>query len=521
MRAQRLLTLCLVACLLVSARLSPGAAAPAQMLLPSSAGAADLPTGDYSPTRERVRFRRLTPRVSLPPGAGGTSGKEVVVELIALRGRPSPRFACEQVRASALLYRGPARLLETRALTMLEVSNRREAIMARLPQMPDPEVTAPMVPDDETKEFYIPYGNNEKHKCKKCPAVTSYIFCFLPGSYVLEPCKVPRTEGICQPCENGTFANNLNSFDRCFFCQVCRTLDEVEIKKCTATTDTECACKNGTFCSPSEPCETCHRCMQSCHPGEKKVQDCTPTSDIQCLPAATPSPPTGRPISCGCERQYVFCYGAIPKMNFHTEQEGTVTTRCCDEGWDTCLQKSLEPQEIELPIYKDELLSYATLDSGKVLQSAPKLSHSNHHLEHLFCFLQDMRASTEDHHTLSSSSSSSSCRTFCIHLTHNVSSSFPALSRSFDIFIREVPLKEWKRFMRTLNLTVNEITSAEMSGRYVNEQCHEMLRTWLDKRGQAASVNVLLKELCGMDLRGIVEKVKSALIAEGLYVYEE
>lgn len=96
-----------------------------------------------------------------------------------------------------------------------------------------------------------------------------------------------------------------------------------------------------------------------------------------------------------------------------------------------------------------------------------------------------------------------------------------ALSRSFDVFIREVPLKEWKRFMRALNLTDNEITSAEMSARYVGEQYHEMLRTWLDKKGQAASLNVLLNALCGMDLRGVVEKVKSALVAEGLYIYEE
>uniref|UniRef100_A0A670YQE6 Death domain-containing protein n=1 Tax=Pseudonaja textilis TaxID=8673 RepID=A0A670YQE6_PSETE len=93
--------------------------------------------------------------------------------------------------------------------------------------------------------------------------------------------------------------------------------------------------------------------------------------------------------------------------------------------------------------------------------------------------------------------------------------------RSFDTFINKVPPKDWKRFMRLLKLTDNEIDSAEKSSQYGNEQHYQMLRTWLDKNGQAATLSVLLDVLSSMDLKGIAEEVTSALISQHFYVYEE
>lgn len=75
--------------------------------------------------------------------------------------------------------------------------------------------------------------------------------------------------------------------------------------------------------------------------------------------------------------------------------------------------------------------------------------------------------------------------------------------------------------MRLLKLSDNEIDSAEKCSQYVNEQHYQMLRTWLDKNGQAATLSVLLEVLDGMDLKGIVEEVTTVLIAQHLYVYEE
>lgn len=75
--------------------------------------------------------------------------------------------------------------------------------------------------------------------------------------------------------------------------------------------------------------------------------------------------------------------------------------------------------------------------------------------------------------------------------------------------------------MRLLGLTDNDIDSAEKSSFYMNDQHYQMLRTWLDKNGQAATLSVLLEVLSGMDLKGIAEEVTSVLVAQRLYVYEE
>ncbi|XP_013920791.1 PREDICTED: tumor necrosis factor receptor superfamily member 10A-like [Thamnophis sirtalis] len=103
----------------------------------------------------------------------------------------------------------------------------------------------------------------------------------------------------------------------------------------------------------------------------------------------------------------------------------------------------------------------------------------------------------------------------------NCRNSAEALRQSFDVFVSKVPQKYWKRFMRLLQLTENEIDCAERSSHYMYDQHYQMLRTWLDKNGQVATLSILLEVLSGMDLKGIVEEVKSAVIAQGLYVYEE
>uniref|UniRef100_A0A8C6XH38 Uncharacterized protein n=1 Tax=Naja naja TaxID=35670 RepID=A0A8C6XH38_NAJNA len=324
------------------------------------------------------------------------------------------------------------------------LTSKHGATTARLPQRQHPKVTAPMNPDDDDNQFYAAYEN---HECKKCP----------PGTFVLRPCTVPRTEGTCQPCENNTYSKLSNSFDYCFGCRACRSLDEVEIKKCTATTNTKCACMNGTFCSPDQPCETCTKCMTSCGPGEKKVQDCTPTSDIQCVPDATSSPPTSSPGSGDHRLAFLFLLvppvvGLVLAVVFCRKKTTTLINACtgfwsCKEGRGHAEMRKLVPGNGRNPA--------------------------------------------------------------------------ETLSQSFDAFINKVPPKDWKRFMRLLKLTDNEIDSAEKSSQYGNEQHYQMLRTWLDKNGQAATLSVLLDELSGMGLKGIVEEVTSVLIAQRLYVYEE
>ncbi|XP_039210162.1 tumor necrosis factor receptor superfamily member 10A-like isoform X4 [Crotalus tigris] len=320
-----------------------------------------------------------------------------------------------------------------------------EVTLTRLPQIQNPMVTAPTIPDDDTNNFYTVYSNR---KCQKCP----------PGTFVFQPCAIPRSRGTCRPCENNTFSKLPNSFKACFSCRACRSLDEVEVKRCTATTDTECACKNGTFCLPDHACETCSKCTTSCDPGEKKVQDCTPTSDIKCVPDTTSSPPTSSP-GVG-DHKWIWLIVASLALGLFAVL-----------GLVWCWKKNTS--------FRNACTGFWSSTEGQGCAEIRKL------------------------------------------VPENGRNAAETLSRAFDNFINKVPSKDWRRFMRLLNLTDNEIDSAANFSQYANEQHYQMLRTWLDKNGQAATLSVLLEVLNGMDLKGIAEEVTKDLVAQRLYVYEE
>uniref|UniRef100_A0A8D0H9C6 Death domain-containing protein n=1 Tax=Sphenodon punctatus TaxID=8508 RepID=A0A8D0H9C6_SPHPU len=95
------------------------------------------------------------------------------------------------------------------------------------------------------------------------------------------------------------------------------------------------------------------------------------------------------------------------------------------------------------------------------------------------------------------------------------------LRNSFDVFVDEVPIKEWKRFMRALRLQENEIEGAERSDNHVHEQSFQMLRIWQDKKGKEASLDMLLMTLCTLRLKGVAEKISSELVCRGLYKYRD
>ncbi|KAM9368598.1 tumor necrosis factor receptor superfamily member 10B-like [Phaethornis superciliosus] len=113
--------------------------------------------------------------------------------------------------------------------------------------------------------------------CRKCPA----------GTYVAEHCNEQKGSSKCLPCTGDGYIAYPNGFTKCLGCQTCRE-DQVELRSCQATSDTQCACRNGTFCSPDHPCEMCQKCRPKCGEGEVELAPCTPHSDRRCGPA-TPS----------------------------------------------------------------------------------------------------------------------------------------------------------------------------------------------------------------------------------------
>uniref|UniRef100_A0A8C5RYC5 Uncharacterized protein n=1 Tax=Laticauda laticaudata TaxID=8630 RepID=A0A8C5RYC5_LATLA len=277
---------------------------------------------------------------------------------------------------------------------------------------------------------------------------------------------------------------------------------------------------NGTFCLPDQPCETCIKCMTSCGPGEKKVKDCTPTSDIQCLPDATSSSPTSSPGSPGLGDHglaWLFVIAVVAVVLVLgvvlCKKRTTTFRKACTGFWSRkrtqflhYLQKRSSPEPSE---ERDNMLNMQRNQRSKIL--SPRSSTTNGQAPERVTPL-----------TVSPPAEVGRGQAAMKKLVPvNDKNSTETLSRSFDIFISKVHPKDWKRFMRLLKLTDNEIDSAEKSSQYGNEQHYQMLRTWLDKNGQAATLNVLLDVLCGMDLKGIAEEVTSVLIAQNFYVYEE
>uniref|UniRef100_H9GNG4 Death domain-containing protein n=2 Tax=Anolis carolinensis TaxID=28377 RepID=H9GNG4_ANOCA len=96
-----------------------------------------------------------------------------------------------------------------------------------------------------------------------------------------------------------------------------------------------------------------------------------------------------------------------------------------------------------------------------------------------------------------------------------------ALRESFYTFIKEVPPKDWLRYMRTLGLGEIDIYAAEQSSKNLYEQHFQMLQTWLNQRGKDASLETLLETLRSIDLKGVEDKVRECLIKKNLYVYED
>ncbi|XP_070621804.1 tumor necrosis factor receptor superfamily member 10A-like isoform X2 [Erythrolamprus reginae] len=412
-----------------------------------------------------------------------------------------------------------------------------EATTATLPRTRNPEVILPEKADNDTNQYYMAYDN---HICKKCP----------PGTYVLNQCTFPRTEGTCQPCEKDRYYKTLNSYHSCFSCRACRTLDEVEIKKCTATTNTECACKNGTFCSSSQPCEICTKCMTSCGPGERKVQDCTPTSDIQCLPDTTSSPATSSPgqgshglawgiaagvvvvlvvlVLCVCcwKKHRTVCTGFLNRKR--TQFFGFIQKSFnCSEP-DNLHDNPTNGEALEITTPLTAVPPEELFEPNEESSSRPEPSkiHDNMHMEEnpkISC------NSTANGEALGMTTpltaappeeeSRQNAGTRRLVLG-NGNTPVETLRKSFYTFISKVPTNAWKKFMRHLQLTENEIDSVEKSCN-TEERHYQMLQIWLNKTGKAASLSHLLGVLCAMNLKGVAEDITSVLIDQHFYIYEE
>ncbi|NXK56753.1 TR10C factor, partial [Chauna torquata] len=81
------------------------------------------------------------------------------------------------------------------------------------------------------------------------------------GTYVAQHCSAPHSRGRCVSCTEGEdYTAHANGLEECLMCRQCKD-DQITLRTCTLTRDTECQCKQGYFC-PAEGCEICQRCSK-------------------------------------------------------------------------------------------------------------------------------------------------------------------------------------------------------------------------------------------------------------------
>ncbi|NXE53453.1 TR10B factor, partial [Casuarius casuarius] len=274
----------------------------------------------------------------------------------------------------------------------------------------------------------------------------------------------------CLPCKEDEYIEYPNDFSKCLGCRTCRE-DQVQLSPCKATKDTQCACKNGTFCSPDHPCEMCQKCQARCPEGEVERAPCTPHSDLQCGPPTDAFPSSQR--------------NWLVSLRFPPQDYIMLQLRRCARGG-----RERHDNNHNERVIRDQQQELLPTASGSVVPTAPVLE---------VCERPDDLA---------------------LPCSQSFSLLALVLRRSFDIFAREVPYKDWKRYGRALDLLENDIALAEMNDKYSLEPFFQMLNTWQNRQGMKASVNMLLETLDRIDLGGVAGDISFRLIQQGFYQYE-
>ncbi|NXA56556.1 TR10B factor, partial [Nothocercus julius] len=305
----------------------------------------------------------------------------------------------------------------------------------------------------------------------------------------------------CLPCKEDEYIEYPNDFPKCFGCRTCRE-DQVQLSPCTATKNTQCGCKNGTFCSPDHPCEMCQKCRSRCLDGEVEKAPCTPHSDRQC------GPPTRAASSL-----WGKCWTAGGgRMGLRVGDLGGCCEPCCPRNRDC---KAQLPDACLLLPPQD----YILLQLRRCAPGGLGMQDNDHN---------EQVSQKQQQELLSAKPGLGApvmevCECLWSFMPSIMTSSIltVVLERSFYIFSEEIDYKDWRKYGRALDLRENDIVFACKKEEYSPEALVQMLRTWLQKQGMKASVNVLLETLDQIDLGGVAERISSLLVQKGFFQYEE
>uniref|UniRef100_U3IDI2 TNF receptor superfamily member 10b n=1 Tax=Anas platyrhynchos platyrhynchos TaxID=8840 RepID=U3IDI2_ANAPP len=284
--------------------------------------------------------------------------------------------------------------------------------------------------------------------------------------------------------------------------------DQVELSPCSATRNTQCACRNGTFCSPDHPCEMCQKCRTRCPSGQVKIAPCTPHSDLQC------GPPTGS-ISGSSTITIIIILIVV----------ALVVGLLLVLVWKRCCRHPAAGDSRDLGRKSGQVVHYLVLQLTRMLAGRAG-DADNIRNEHLSQDqergllpavgapdapgLEEVVARTSD----------PAVKPQKILVPVPGEDPVILLRRSFHVFARDVPFKDWKRYGRALDLLENDLALAEMNDKYSQEPFFQMLNTWQNRQGMSASVNTLLEALHRIDLGGIAEDISCKLVQQGSFQYQ-
>ncbi|XP_075019137.1 uncharacterized protein LOC142088088 [Calonectris borealis] len=365
---------------------------------------------------------------------------------------------------------------------------------------------------------------HEGHCCVSCPA----------GTYVAQHCSAPHLRGGCVPCTEGEdYTAHENGLEECLPCRQCKE-DQITLRPCTLTHDTECQCKQGYFC-PAEGCEICQRCSTVCPEGKEIVQNCNATMDLGC----------GLPDQGSTALVWIiviiFGGGGGLLLLFVIKKLKSDKAASTDKDAEKGLDSEGSTESLILPELETPANNAANPEGENSGESPEDQAQININLEVKNTSPEENSVALSERGTIlhggwrrhmkrcwrritESSIPAKTGQNLAFH--QNAPSNVPSgrmpanrmvrepkcriivkdlsqkeLRDSFWAFINEVPRKKWKRLMRT-HLQENDI--AKIIHDFPNdieEQSYQMLLTWKNTLGEKQSIIKLLDELKYLDTK--------------------
>ncbi|XP_061856047.1 uncharacterized protein LOC104552498 isoform X2 [Colius striatus] len=314
-------------------------------------------------------------------------------------------------------------------------------------------------------------------------------------------------------------------------CEFCPA-DQVTLRPCTLTHDTECQCRQGYFC-PAEGCEICQRCSTMCPEGKEIVQNCNATMDLGCY-----SPDQGS-TSFVWIIVIVFCVtgGLLLFVIRRLKGHKAVST---DKDAEKGLESEGSTESLILPGMETPANNIANPEDENSGESPEGQAQTNVNMEVKTTSPEENRVVLPErgtilcrdwrHHVgrcwrrLAAASlplKAGQNPAFHQNVPSNIQNKVPAnrmvqeskyqiivkdlsqkkLRDSFCAFIKEVPPQKWNWLMRT-HLQENDIVKIIYDfPNDIEEQSYQMLLAWKNTLGEKQCIIKLLDELRYLDTK--------------------